>query len=116
MLGFLYRKQLALQSMRSYEEQQKKENGASDDSSGEQAPFKCFRQASSPAVSTVGPPNLKGIGYTHCISTWQVTFKEEPLPGALNVCLRIRPSAENNVQIGSMFPSRATKEMKHPLS
>ncbi|RVE65841.1 hypothetical protein OJAV_G00120480 [Oryzias javanicus] len=53
------RKQLALQSMRSYEEQQKKENGASDDSSGEQAPFKCFGQASSPAVSTVGPPHLK---------------------------------------------------------
>ncbi|KAM9306440.1 T-box transcription factor TBX3a isoform 2-T2 [Pholidichthys leucotaenia] len=53
------RKQLALQSMRSYEEQQKKENGASDDSSGEQAPFKCFGQASSPAVSTVCPPHLK---------------------------------------------------------
>ncbi|XP_054613850.1 T-box transcription factor TBX3a isoform X2 [Dunckerocampus dactyliophorus] len=53
------RKQLALQSIRSYEEQQKKENGASDDSSGEQAPFKCFGQASSPAVSTVGPPHLK---------------------------------------------------------
>uniref|UniRef100_A0A3P9LBX5 T-box transcription factor 3a n=1 Tax=Oryzias latipes TaxID=8090 RepID=A0A3P9LBX5_ORYLA len=53
------RKQLALQSMRSYEEQQKKENGASDDSSGEQAPFKCFSQASSPAVSTVPPPHLK---------------------------------------------------------
>ncbi|KAK0131651.1 T-box transcription factor TBX3 [Merluccius polli] len=50
------RKQLALQSMRSYEEQQKKENGASDDSSGEQAPFK-FAQASSPAVSTL--PHLK---------------------------------------------------------
>lgn len=46
--------------MRSYEEQQKKENGASDDSSGEQAPFKCFGQASSPAVSTVPPPHLKG--------------------------------------------------------
>ncbi|XP_062290301.1 T-box transcription factor TBX3a isoform X1 [Scomber scombrus] len=53
------RKQLALQSIRSYEEQQKKENGASDDSSGEQASFKCFGQASSPAVSTVGPPHLK---------------------------------------------------------
>ncbi|XP_028273613.1 T-box transcription factor TBX3a isoform X2 [Parambassis ranga] len=53
------RKQLALQSMRSYEEQQKKENGASDDSSGEQASFKCFGQASSPAVSTVGPPHPK---------------------------------------------------------
>ncbi|KAG9281885.1 T-box transcription factor TBX3a [Astyanax mexicanus] len=53
------RKQLALQSIRSYEEQQKKENGTSDDSSGEQASFKCFRQASSPAVSTAGQPNLK---------------------------------------------------------
>ncbi|XP_062340295.1 T-box transcription factor TBX3a isoform X1 [Osmerus eperlanus] len=53
------RKQLALQSIRSYEEQQKKEHGTSDDSSGEQTPFKCFGQAASPAVSTVGPPNLK---------------------------------------------------------
>ncbi|XP_075900941.1 T-box transcription factor TBX3a isoform X2 [Nelusetta ayraudi] len=53
------RKQLALQSIRSYEEQQKKENGASDDSSGEQAAFKCFGQASSPAVSTAGAPHLK---------------------------------------------------------
>uniref|UniRef100_A0AAZ3QA16 T-box domain-containing protein n=1 Tax=Oncorhynchus tshawytscha TaxID=74940 RepID=A0AAZ3QA16_ONCTS len=53
------RKQLALQSIRSYEEHQKKDNGTSDDSSGEQASFKCFGQASSPAVSTVGPPNLK---------------------------------------------------------
>uniref|UniRef100_A0A3Q3W7N8 T-box domain-containing protein n=1 Tax=Mola mola TaxID=94237 RepID=A0A3Q3W7N8_MOLML len=52
------RKQLALQSIRSYEEQQKKENGGSDDSSGEQPAFKCFGQAS-PAVSTVGPPHLK---------------------------------------------------------
>lgn len=56
----MHRKQLALQSMRSYEEQQKKENCASDDSSGEQPSFKCFGQASSPAVSTVGPPHLKG--------------------------------------------------------
>jgi len=56
----VYRKQLALQSMRSYEEQ-KKENGTSDDSSGEQASFKCFRRDSSPAVSTVGQNNLKGI-------------------------------------------------------
>ncbi|XP_071219956.1 T-box transcription factor TBX3-like isoform X5 [Salvelinus alpinus] len=53
------RKQLALQSIRSYEEHQKKENGTSDDSSGEQASFNCFGQASSPAVSTAGPPNLK---------------------------------------------------------
>ncbi|XP_035628228.1 T-box transcription factor TBX3-like isoform X2 [Oncorhynchus keta] len=53
------RKQLALQSIRSYEDHQKKENGTSDDSSGEQGSFKCFGQASSPAVSTAGPPNLK---------------------------------------------------------
>uniref|UniRef100_A0A8C6WI03 T-box transcription factor 3a n=1 Tax=Neogobius melanostomus TaxID=47308 RepID=A0A8C6WI03_9GOBI len=56
------RKQLALQSMRSYEDQQKKENGASDDSSGEQPSFKCFGQDSSPAVSTVGPPHVKDFG------------------------------------------------------
>lgn len=55
------RKQLALQSMRSYEEQQKKENCGSDDSSGEQPSFKCFGQASSPAVST-GPAHLKDFG------------------------------------------------------
>ncbi|TSL28180.1 T-box transcription factor TBX3 [Bagarius yarrelli] len=53
------RKQLALQSLRSYEEPQKKENGTSDDSSGEQTSFKCFRQASSPAVATVGRQCLK---------------------------------------------------------
>ncbi|KAB5522378.1 hypothetical protein PHYPO_G00158860 [Pangasianodon hypophthalmus] len=53
------RKQLALQSLRSYEEPQKKENGTSDDSSGEQTSFKCFRQASSPAVATVGRQSLK---------------------------------------------------------
>ncbi|XP_067295964.1 T-box transcription factor TBX3a [Pseudorasbora parva] len=51
------RKQLALQSMRSYEEQ-KKENGASDDSSGEQATFRSFRQ-DSPAVSTAGQNHTK---------------------------------------------------------
>ncbi|XP_051952225.1 T-box transcription factor TBX3-like isoform X2 [Xyrauchen texanus] len=55
------RKQLALQSMRSYEEQQKKETGTSDDSSGEQASFKSLRQASSPAVSTVWQNNLKDL-------------------------------------------------------
>ncbi|KAM9440368.1 T-box transcription factor TBX3a isoform 2-T2 [Clarias gariepinus] len=53
------RKQLALQSLRSYEEPQKKENGTSDDSSEEQTSFKCFRQASSPAVATVGRQSLK---------------------------------------------------------
>ncbi|GAA6105724.1 T-box transcription factor TBX3a isoform X1 [Tachysurus ichikawai] len=53
------RKQLALQSLRSYEEPQKKENGTSDDSSGEQTSFKCFRPASSPAVATVGRQSLK---------------------------------------------------------
>ncbi|XP_036382804.1 T-box transcription factor TBX3-like isoform X1 [Megalops cyprinoides] len=50
------RKQLALQSMRSYEDQQKKDTGTSDDSSGEQASFKCFGQ-----VSAVGAPALKEV-------------------------------------------------------
>ncbi|KAI1900517.1 hypothetical protein AGOR_G00050750 [Albula goreensis] len=50
------RKQLALQSMRSYEEQQKKDNGTSDDSTGEQASFKCFGQ-----VSAVGAATLKEV-------------------------------------------------------
>ncbi|XP_060768961.1 T-box transcription factor TBX3a isoform X1 [Neoarius graeffei] len=53
------RKQLALQTLRSYEEPQKKENGTSDDSSGEQTSFKGFRQASSPATATVGRQSLK---------------------------------------------------------
>ncbi|KAG7481047.1 hypothetical protein MATL_G00062910 [Megalops atlanticus] len=50
------RKQLALQSIRSYEDQQKKDTGTSDDSSGEQASFKCFGQ-----VSAVGAPALKEV-------------------------------------------------------
>ncbi|XP_067911256.1 T-box transcription factor TBX3a isoform X2 [Heterodontus francisci] len=56
------RKQLAIQSLRVYEEQQKgsKENGTSDDSSSEQPAFKCFGQSTSPAVSTPGTANLKG--------------------------------------------------------
>ncbi|KAJ8260599.1 hypothetical protein COCON_G00163220 [Conger conger] len=53
------RKQLALQSIRSYEEHQRKENGTSDDSAGEQASFKCFGRTSSPPATTAGPPNLK---------------------------------------------------------
>ncbi|XP_067861807.1 T-box transcription factor TBX3a [Heptranchias perlo] len=56
------RKQLAIQSLRVYEDQQKgsKENGTSDDSSSEQPAFKCFGQSASPAVSTPGTANLKG--------------------------------------------------------
>ncbi|XP_062844745.1 T-box transcription factor TBX3a isoform X2 [Trichomycterus rosablanca] len=53
------RKQLALQSLRSYEEPQKKDNGTSDDSSSEQTSFKSFRQTSSPAVATMGQQSLK---------------------------------------------------------
>lgn len=56
------RKQLAIQSLRVYEEQQKgsKDNGTSDDSSNEQATFKCFAPSVSPAASTPGTANLKG--------------------------------------------------------
>ncbi|XP_010121344.1 PREDICTED: T-box transcription factor TBX3, partial [Chlamydotis macqueenii] len=40
------RKQLTLQSMRVYDERQKKENPTSDESSNEQTAFKCFAQSS----------------------------------------------------------------------
>ena len=59
-VGFWHRKQLTLQSMRVFDDRQKKENGTSDESSSEQAAFNCFAQSSSPAVSTVGTSNLKG--------------------------------------------------------
>ncbi|XP_007441227.1 T-box transcription factor TBX3 [Python bivittatus] len=53
------RKQLTLQSMRVYDERQKKET--SDESSSEQTAFKCFAQSTSPAVSAVGTSNLKDL-------------------------------------------------------
>uniref|UniRef100_A0A1W7RCV4 T-box transcription factor TBX3 isoform 1 n=1 Tax=Agkistrodon contortrix contortrix TaxID=8713 RepID=A0A1W7RCV4_AGKCO len=53
------RKQLTLQSMRVYNERQKKET--SDESSSEQTAFKCFAQSTSPAVSAVGTSNLKDL-------------------------------------------------------
>ncbi|XP_075069963.1 T-box transcription factor TBX3 [Mixophyes fleayi] len=55
------RKQLTLQSMRAFDEQQKKDNGSSDESSSEQTAFKCFAQTSSPTASAVGTSNLKGL-------------------------------------------------------
>ncbi|XP_053135817.1 T-box transcription factor TBX3 [Hemicordylus capensis] len=58
------RKQLTLQSMRVYDERQKKENGTSDESSSEQTAFKCFAQSTSPAVSAVGTSNLKDLCLT----------------------------------------------------
>ena len=54
------RKQLTLQSMRVYDERQKKENHTSDESSNEQTAFKCFAQSSCPAVPAVGTSSLKG--------------------------------------------------------
>ncbi|XP_023793634.1 T-box transcription factor TBX3 [Cyanistes caeruleus] len=54
------RKQLTLQSMRVYDERQKKENPTSDESSNEQTAFKCFAQSSCPAVPAVGTSSLKG--------------------------------------------------------
>ncbi|KFQ95953.1 T-box transcription factor TBX3, partial [Nipponia nippon] len=53
------RKQLTLQSMRVYDERQKKENPTSDESSNEQTAFKCFAQSSCPAVPAVGTSSLK---------------------------------------------------------
>ncbi|NXN56192.1 TBX3 factor, partial [Rynchops niger] len=55
------RKQLTLQSMRVYDERQKKENPTSDESSNEQTAFKCFAQSSCPAVPTVGTSSLKDL-------------------------------------------------------
>uniref|UniRef100_A0A8C3JX04 T-box transcription factor 3 n=1 Tax=Calidris pygmaea TaxID=425635 RepID=A0A8C3JX04_9CHAR len=54
-------KQLTLQSMRVYDERQKKENPTSDESSNEQTAFKCFAQSSCPAVPTVGTSSLKDL-------------------------------------------------------
>ncbi|CAM5160964.1 unnamed protein product [Eretmochelys imbricata] len=75
------RKQLTLQSMRAYDERQKKENGTSDESSSEQTAFKCFAQSSSPAVSAVGTSNLKDL----CPSEGESDAEskdEQPLPEA----------------------------------
>lgn len=55
------RKQLTLQSMRVYDERQKKENPTSDESSNEQTAFKCFAQSSCPAVPAVGTSSLKDL-------------------------------------------------------
>ncbi|NWI99710.1 TBX3 factor, partial [Crypturellus undulatus] len=54
------RKQLTLQSMRVYDERQKKENATSDESSNEQTAFKCFAQAC-PAAPSVGTSSLKDL-------------------------------------------------------
>ncbi|KAJ7423701.1 T-box transcription factor TBX3 [Willisornis vidua] len=54
-------KQLTLQSMRVYDERQKKENPTSDESSNEQTAFKCFAQSSCPAVPAVGTSSLKDL-------------------------------------------------------
>jgi len=54
------RKQLTLQSMRVFDERQKKENPTSDESSNEQTAFKCFAQSSCPTVPAVGTSSLKG--------------------------------------------------------
>ncbi|XP_019362162.1 PREDICTED: T-box transcription factor TBX3 [Gavialis gangeticus] len=74
------RKQLTLQSMRVYDERQKKENGTSDESSSEQTAFKCFAQSSCPAVPAVGTSNLKDL----CPSEGEsdAESKEEPLAEA----------------------------------
>uniref|UniRef100_K7FFP6 T-box domain-containing protein n=1 Tax=Pelodiscus sinensis TaxID=13735 RepID=K7FFP6_PELSI len=71
------RKQLTLQSMRAYDERQKKETGTSDESSSEQTSFKCFAQSTSPAVSAVGTSNLKDL----CPSEGEsdAESKDEPL-------------------------------------
>ncbi|XP_069877522.1 T-box transcription factor TBX3 [Dipodomys merriami] len=76
------RKQLTLQSMRVFDERQKKDTGTSDESSSEQAAFSCFAQASSPAVSTVGTSNLKDLCASEAESDAEADSKEDPGPEA----------------------------------
>ncbi|KAM4709707.1 T-box transcription factor TBX3 [Discoglossus pictus] len=54
------RKQLTLQSMRAFDDHQKKDSPSSDESSSEHTAFKCFAQTSSPSAA-VGTSNLKGL-------------------------------------------------------
>ncbi|XP_053558132.1 T-box transcription factor TBX3 [Bombina bombina] len=54
------RKQLTLQSMRAFDEHQKKDNPTSDESSNEHTAFKCFAQTSSPSAA-VGTSNFKDL-------------------------------------------------------
>ncbi|NXU57983.1 TBX3 factor, partial [Turnix velox] len=71
------RKQLTLQSMRVYDERQKKENPTSDESSNEQTAFKCFAQSSCPAVPTAGTSSLKNLCPSEGDS--DADSKDEPL-------------------------------------
>ncbi|XP_075424944.1 T-box transcription factor TBX3 isoform X2 [Ascaphus truei] len=70
------RKQLTLQSMRVFDEQQKRDNPTSDESSSEHTAFKCFAQTSSPTVSAVGTSNLKGLCHSEGESDEE--SKDEP--------------------------------------
>ncbi|KAG8455674.1 hypothetical protein GDO86_001750 [Hymenochirus boettgeri] len=101
------RKQLTLQSMRSYDEQQKKDNGSSDESSSEQAGFKCFAQTSSPTAPAVGTSNLKGLCHSDVES--EDDEKEEGRPDT-GESAKISTTTEEAKETGSpptaqMFPS-----------
>ncbi|KAG8455675.1 hypothetical protein GDO86_001751 [Hymenochirus boettgeri] len=69
--------------MRSYDEQQKKDNGSSDESSSEQAGFKCFAQTSSPTAPAVGTSNLKGLCHSDVESEDDRRRKEDLTLGNL---------------------------------
>lgn len=95
------RKQLTLQSMRVYDERQKKENPTSDESSNEQTAFKCFAQSSCPAVPAVGTSSLKGESCS--------LHPPPPLPWGEPGCLRGDGSSPALVPVPcfllSSFPS-----------
>ncbi|XP_020383535.1 T-box transcription factor TBX3a [Rhincodon typus] len=103
------RKQLAIQSLRVYEEQQKgsKENGTSDDSSSEQAAFKCFGQSTSPAVSTPGTANLKGALHSDDEES-DLDSKDEPIQEGAD-CGKLSTSSEERKE-------EATSAKSHPRS
>ncbi|KAJ1092331.1 hypothetical protein NDU88_005442 [Pleurodeles waltl] len=71
------RKQLTLQSMRVYDDHQKKDTATSDDSSSEQPSFKCFAQPSSPAISTVGTSTQKVL--CHSEEESDADSKDDPI-------------------------------------
>ncbi|XP_015682554.1 T-box transcription factor TBX3 [Protobothrops mucrosquamatus] len=95
------RKQLTLQSMRVYDERQKKET--SDESSSEQTAFKCFAQSTSPAVSAVGTSNLKDL----CPSDGESDSESKEDPMEANEVGKISTTTANIAPNRKSSPSKA---------
>uniref|UniRef100_A0A8B9GCW2 T-box transcription factor 3 n=1 Tax=Amazona collaria TaxID=241587 RepID=A0A8B9GCW2_9PSIT len=98
------RKQLTLQSMRVYDERQKKENPTSDESSNEQTAFKCFAQSSCPAVPAVGTSSLKDLCPSEGDS--DADSKDDPLLEA-NETSKISTTTASKLCRGQGSPSKS---------